>query len=58
MHDINYLVLAYALLWLGFFAYLAIMMLRIRGIRTELAAMQELVRERSENDLDLETPAQ
>ena len=40
-----YLVAAYAVAWLGIFIYLAVVALRIRGVRTELAAVEELVRE-------------
>jgi CcmD family protein len=48
MQGFNYLVAAYAIAWVGLFAYLAVVMLRIRGVRTELAAIEELVRERDE----------
>jgi CcmD family protein len=48
MQGFNYLVAAYAIAWVGLFAYLAVIMLRIRGVRTELAAVEELVREQSE----------
>ncbi len=41
----NYLVVAYAIVWVGLFAYLTVIALRIRGVRTELAAVEELVRE-------------
>ena len=40
-----YLIAAYIVAWLGIFIYLAIVALRIRGVRTELAAVEELVRE-------------
>ncbi|GAC1424124.1 MAG: hypothetical protein PVS3B3_07500 [Ktedonobacteraceae bacterium] len=40
-----YLVAAYAVAWLGIFIYLAVVALRIRGVRTELVAVEELVRE-------------
>ncbi|MBX5455479.1 MAG: CcmD family protein [Thermogemmatispora sp.] len=40
-----YMVIAYALVWAGLFAYLAFVALRIRAVRTELAAVEELVRE-------------
>ncbi len=40
-----YLVAAYVVAWLGIFIYLAVVALRIRGVRTELAAVEELVRE-------------
>ena len=48
MQAFSYLVAAYAVVWLGLFAYLAVIMLRIRGVRTELAAVEELVREQQE----------
>jgi CcmD family protein len=50
MQGFAYLVAAYAIVWLGLFIYLAIVMLRIRGVRTELAAIQELVREQNEKN--------
>ena len=49
MQGFIYLVAAYAIVWAGLFAYLAVVMLRIRGVHTELAAVQELVREQQEN---------
>jgi len=48
MQGFIYLVSAYAIVWVGLFAYLAVIMMRIRGVRTELAAVQELVREQQE----------
>lgn len=48
MQGFTYLVLAYAIIWAGLFAYLAVVMLRIRGVRTELVAVEELVREQQE----------
>lgn len=48
MQGFTYLVAAYAIVWIGLFAYLAVVMLRIRGVRTELAAVEELVREQQE----------
>ena len=45
MQGFAYLVAAYAIVWVGLFAYLAVVMLRIRGVRTELSAIEELVRE-------------
>ena len=48
MQGFNYLVAAYAIAWVGLFAYLAVVMLRIRGVRTELAAVEELVRQQHE----------
>lgn len=48
MQGINYLIAAYAIAWVGLFIYLAFITMRIRGVRTELAAVQELVREHQE----------
>jgi len=43
-----YLIAAYAVVWLGFFVYLAFVALRMRAVRTELAAVETLVREYQE----------
>ena len=43
-----YLIVAYAIVWLGFFIYLAVVAMRMRAVRTELAAVEELVREYQE----------
>ena len=48
MQGMSYLIAAYTIAWVGLFAYLAFIVMRIRGVRTELAAAQELVRERQE----------
>ncbi len=48
MQGITYLIAAYTIVWVGLFAYLGVVMLRIRGVRTELAAVSELVREQQE----------
>ncbi len=48
MQGFTYLVAAYIIAWVGLFAYLAVVMLRIRGVRTELAAVEELVHEQDE----------
>ncbi len=45
-----YLVAAYAVVWLGFFLYLALIAFRMRVVRTELAAVEELVREAQERE--------
>lgn len=45
MQGVTYLVAAYAVAWVGLFVYLAVLALRIRGVHTELAAVEELVRE-------------
>ena len=48
MQGTDYLVAAYIIAWVGLFAYLAFVMLRVRAVRTELAAVEELVREQAE----------
>jgi CcmD family protein len=48
MQGVTYLVAAYAIVWAGLFAYLAFVAMRIRGVRTELAAVEELVHEHQE----------
>ena len=48
MEGFGYLVAAYAIVWVGLFIFLAVLMLRIRGVRTELAAVEQLVREQQE----------
>ncbi len=48
MSGVTYLVAAYAIAWVGLFVYLAVVALRIRGVRTELVAIEELVHERQE----------
>jgi hypothetical protein len=48
----NYLIAFYAIAWIGLFAYLAVVMFRIRGVRTELAAVEELVREHQQRQSD------
>lgn len=40
-----YLVAAYIIIWIGLLIYLGFIALRMRGVRTELAAVEELVRE-------------
>ena len=47
----TYLVLAYIIMWAGVLAYLGWIALRMRGVRTELESVRELVRER-EQDTD------
>ena len=44
-----YLIVAYAIVWLGLFVYLAVVAMRMRAVRTELAAVEELVREYQEH---------
>ena len=45
----TYLVIAYIIMWVGVLAYLGWIALRMRGVRTELEAVRELVREREES---------
>jgi CcmD family protein len=49
MQEFTFMVIAYAIAWIGLFAYLAFIAMRIRGVRTELAAVEELVREHQEH---------
>ncbi len=46
MHGDTYLVVTYAVLWLGMLAYLGWIALRMRGVRTEVEAVRELLDER------------
>lgn len=57
MQGLNYLIAAYAVVWVGLFAYLAFVMMRIRGVRTELVAVEELVREHEQRDLQAQQEA-
>ncbi|GER87248.1 hypothetical protein KDW_14100 [Dictyobacter vulcani] len=41
----TYLIIAYIVAWLAICLYLAVLAMRLRGVRTELAAVEELVRE-------------
>ena len=45
-----YLAAAYIAAWIGLLIYLGFIVLRMRGVRTELAAIEELVREQQHND--------
>jgi len=49
MHGVTYLVAGYAIAWIGLFAYIAFLTMRVRSVRTELAAVTELVREQQEH---------
>lgn len=51
MQGLNYLIAAYAVVWVGLFAYLAFIMMRVRSVRTELVAVEELVHEHEQRDL-------
>ncbi|MBF6590257.1 MAG: CcmD family protein [Ktedonobacterales bacterium] len=46
MQNASYVVAAYALIWLGVLAYVGWLALRMRGVRTELETVRELVEER------------
>lgn len=48
MQESTFLIAAYIVVWVALFAYLAFLAMRIRGVRTELAAVEELVREYQE----------
>ncbi len=45
----TYLVITYIIMWVGVLAYLGWIALRMRGVRTELEAVRELVREHEES---------
>ena len=45
----TYLIVAYIIMWAGVLAYLGWIALRMRGVRTELESVRELVREREQN---------
>jgi CcmD family protein len=44
--EMMFLIAAYVVAWVGLFAYLAVIAMRIRSVHTELAAVRELVNER------------
>lgn len=46
-----YLVAAYIAVWVGLLIYLGFIVLRMRGVRTELAAVEELVREQQQDEV-------
>lgn len=46
-----YLVAAYIVVWVGLLLYLGFLALRMRGVRTELAAIEELVREQQRDEV-------
>ena len=45
----TYLVVAYIVAWVGVCLYLLMLAMRLRGVRMELAATEELVREHLES---------
>lgn len=46
MDNTPYLLVAYAIMWVGLLAYLGWIALRMRGVQTELETIRELVEER------------
>lgn len=50
MHGVTYLVVTYAVLWLGMLAYLGWIALRMRGVRAEVEAVRDLLDERARGD--------
>lgn len=46
----SFLVAAYIVVWIGLLIYLGFIALRMRGVRLELAAVEELVREQGQKD--------
>ena len=48
--NFSFLVAAYIVIWVGLLIYLGFVVLRMRGVRTELAAIEELVREQQQNE--------
>jgi len=48
--EFPYLAAAYLVLWLGLLLYLGFLALRMRAVRTELAAVEELVHERPQDE--------
>ena len=47
--EFPFLAAAYIIVWVGLLIYLGFIVLRMRGVRTELAAVEELVREQQES---------
>lgn len=45
MHGVTYLVVTYAVLWLGMLAYLGWIALRTRGLRTEVESLRDQIEE-------------
>jgi CcmD family protein len=48
MQGVTYLVMAYAVIWLGLLAYVGWNALQIRGVRTELETVRDLLEERGQ----------
>ena len=47
MQGVTYLVMAYVVIWLGLLAYVGWTALQIRGVRTDLETVRDLLDERS-----------
>jgi hypothetical protein len=43
---VNFLIITYAIVWLGLMAYLGWITLRMRGVRADVESARELLRER------------
>lgn len=43
---VNFLIITYAIVWLGLMAYLGWIMLRMRGVRADVEATRDLLSER------------
>ncbi len=48
MQNLSYLIIAYAVVWVALLGYLGWIALRMRGVRTEVETVRELVREREQ----------
>jgi CcmD family protein len=46
----SYLAAAYIVVWVGLLLYVGFLALRMRGVRTELVAIEELVREQQQEN--------
>lgn len=46
----SYLATAYIVVWVGLLLYVGFLALRMRGVRTELVAIEELVREQQQEN--------
>ena len=49
MQGVTYLVVTYAVLWLGMLAYLGWIALRTRDVQTEVEALRDLIEEQGRN---------
>jgi hypothetical protein len=48
MQGATFLVMAYMVIWLGLLAYIGWVTLQVRGVRTELETVRDLVEERGQ----------